>query len=61
MYENKDSYVSYVTGKKKNVEIRSTKKPKPRKTGSSLQTPKKQRAPKGFLLGLSEAPLPRPK
>ena len=52
---------TYVTGKKKKVDISRTKKPRPRKTGSSLQTPKKQRAPRGFLLGLSEAPLPRPK
>jgi len=52
---------AYVKGKKKMVETASSKKPKVRNTGLSLQTPKRQRAPRGFLLGSLEAPRPMTK
>jgi hypothetical protein len=41
------------------VETINSKKPRERKTGFSLHTPKKHNAPRGFLLGSLEAPRPR--
>jgi len=52
---------AYVTGKKKTVEMIRTRNPRLRKTGLSLQMPKRQRAPRGFFEGSFDAPLPRPK
>ena len=52
---------AYVNGKKKMVEAINSKKPRERKTGFSLQTPKRHSAPSGFLLGSFEAPRPMTK
>lgn len=48
----------YVKGIKNTVETVNSKRPNVRKTGLSLQTPKKHKAPRGFLLGSLEAPRP---